>query len=276
MIHDRLRNLLDALMAGQVDRAQVLSTLLHDELMVDGMHQATVDTHRELRTGVPEVIFGLGKTAEQLLTIMQRLNAAGLEVGIRAADQAYAQGYRCLVMGEVGIGNTTPAAALISVFTGADVATVTGRGAGADDETLARKIGAIRKGIEVNAATPERPVAALAGVGGLEHAAMAGFVLGGAAHRLPVIVDGVIACSAALVADGLAPAASGYLIGGHNGVEAGIAVALRHLRLDPVVALDLRLGEGSGAVSVLPIVRGAAAILSEMATFDSAGVSGRE
>ena len=77
MIHDRLRNLLDALMAGQVDRAQVLSTLLHDELMVDGMHQATVDTHRELRTGVPEVIFGLGKTAEQLLTIMQRLNAAG-------------------------------------------------------------------------------------------------------------------------------------------------------------------------------------------------------
>ncbi len=201
---------------------------------------------------------------------------AGLEVGIRAADQAYAQGYRCLVMGVVGIGNTTPAAALISVFTGADVATVTGRGAGADDETLARKIGAIRKGIEVNAATPERPVAALAGVGGLEHAAMAGFVLGGAAHRLPVIVDGVIACSAALVADGLAPAASGYLIGGHNGVEAGIAVALRHLRLDPVVALDLRLGEGSGAVSVLPIVRGAAAILSEMATFDSAGVSGRE
>ena len=99
---------------------------------------------------------------------------------------------------------------------------------------------------------------------------------GGFSDRLPVIVDGVIACSAALVADGLAPAASGYLIGGHNGVEAGIAVALRHLRLDPVVALDLRLGEGSGAVTVLPIVRGAAAILSEMATFDSAGVSGRE
>ncbi len=201
---------------------------------------------------------------------------AGIEVGIRAANQAHAEGYRCLVMGEVGIGNTTPAAALISVFTGADAPTVTGRGAGADDETLTRKIAAIRKGIEVNGASADRPLETLAGVGGLEHAAMAGFVLGGAANRVPVIVDGVIACSAALVAVSLAPAASGYLIGGHNGVESGIAVTLAHLGLDPVVSLDMRLGEGSGAVTVLPIVRASALILREMATFDSAGVSGQD
>lgn len=198
---------------------------------------------------------------------------AALEVGVRAAREAVAEGYRCLVMGEVGIGNTTPAAALISVFTGVPARDVTGRGAGADDGMLARKVEVIERGIAVNRASAGDPLAALAGVGGLEHAAMAGFVLGGAAARVPVVVDGVIACSAALVAAALAPAASGYLIGGHDGVEAGIAVALRHLGLDPVVSLDLRLGEGSGAVTVLPIVRGAAAILREMATFDSAAVS---
>ena len=201
---------------------------------------------------------------------------AALEAGILAARQAVAEGYRCLVMGEVGIGNTTPAAALISVFTGADAATVTGRGAGADDATLARKVDVVRRGIAANAARADEPLAALAAVGGLEHAALAGFVLGGAAARLPVIIDGVIACSAALAAVALAPAASGYLVAGHDGVEAGIGVALEHLGIAPVVSLDLRLGEGSGAVTVLPIVRGAAALLREMATFDSAGVSGRE
>lgn len=201
---------------------------------------------------------------------------AAVEVGIRAAQEAVADGYRCLVMGEVGIGNTTPAAALITVFTGADAAAVTGRGAGADDATLARKIEVIRRGIAVNGASDADPLAALASVGGLEHAALAGFVLGGAASRVPVVVDGVIACSAALVAAALAPAASGYLIAGHDGVEGGIAVALRRLGLAPVVSLDLRLGEGTGAVTVLPIVRGAAAILREMATFASAGVAGGE
>lgn len=208
---------------------------------------------------------------------MTRADAvAALEVGIRAAQQAYEDGYRCLIMGEVGIGNTTPAAALVSVFTGADAAAVTGRGAGADDAMLAHKVDVIRRGIAVNAASAADPLGALAAVGGLEHAAMAGFVLGGAALRVPVVVDGVIACAAALTAVALAPAASGYLIAGHDGVEAGIAVALRHLGLDPVVSLDLRLGEGTGAVTVLPIVRGAAALLREMATFDSAGVSGQE
>lgn len=206
---------------------------------------------------------------------MSRADAtAALEVGITAAQQAVDDGYRCLAMGEVGIGNTTAAAALVSVFTGVDAAAVTGRGAGADDAMLARKVEVVRRGIEVNGTTAADPLGALAAVGGLEIAAMAGFLLGGAARRVPVLVDGVIACAAALMATGLSPAASGYLIGGHDGAEAGIGHALTTLGLVPVVALDLRLGEGSGAVSSLPLVRAAAAILREMATFASAGVSG--
>lgn len=199
-----------------------------------------------------------------------------VEVGIAAARQAVSEGFRCLVMGEVGIGNTTPSAALISVFTGVSPDSVTGRGTGADDEMLARKIRVIEEGIRVNGATPDDPLGALAGVGGLELAALAGFVLGGAACRVPVIIDGVIAGAAALAAVALAPAASGYLIAGHRGAEVGIGVALERLGLEPVVAFDLRLGEGSGAATILPIVRGAAAVLREMATFASAGVSERE
>lgn len=201
--------------------------------------------------------------------------ARAVEVGITAARQAVADGYRCLVMGEVGIGNTTPSAALISVFTGASPAEVTGRGTGADDEMLARKIAVIERGIRRNRASADDPLAALAGVGGLEHAALVGLVLGGAAAHIPVVVDGVIASSAALVAVALAPTASGYLIAAHRGVEAGIGVALAKLGLEPVVELDMRLGEGSGAATVLPIIRGAALILREMATFTSAGVSGK-
>lgn len=218
--------------------------------------------------GTADLASGPAMTREQAV--------AALEVGIAAAADAVAEGYRCLLTGEVGIGNTTPAAALVSVFTEADPADVTGRGAGADDEMLAHKVAVIARGIEVNEASDADPLAALAGVGGFEHAAMTGFILGGAAARVPVVLDGVIACSAALVACALAPAASGYLIAAHEGVESGIKVALAHLGLTPVVALDLRLGEGSGAATVLPIVRGSALLLREMATFESAGVSGSE
>lgn len=198
---------------------------------------------------------------------------AAVEVGISAARQAVAEGYRCLLTGEVGIGNTTAAAALISVFTGAEPAAVTGRGAGAPDAMLTRKIAVVARAIEVNGASASDPLAALASVGGLEHAALAGFLLGGAAARVPVVLDGVIACSAALVAVALAPAVRGYLVGGHNGAESGIAVALASLGITPVVSLGMRLGEGTGAAVALPVVRGAALLLREMATFASAGVA---
>lgn len=198
---------------------------------------------------------------------------AALEVGIEAANEAIDAGADVLLTGEMGIGNTTPASALIAVFSRLHVTTVTGRGAGADDDMLTRKVRVIDDALTLHRPDPADPLGVLAAVGGLEHAALAGFILGAAARRIPVIIDGVIAASAACVAAGFAEAVTGYLIAGHAGVEPGIKAALTWLDLQPLVDLDLRLGEGTGAALALPTVQASARILSEMATFDSAGVA---
>ncbi|MEZ5084943.1 MAG: nicotinate-nucleotide--dimethylbenzimidazole phosphoribosyltransferase [Tessaracoccus sp.] len=211
-------------------------------------------------------------TVEPAMTVDEA--RAALEVGIEAAEEAIAGGADCLMTGEMGIGNTTPSSALIAVFTGTSPADVAGRGAGADDEMLARKVDVIERAFALHRPVPDRPLEALAAVGGLEHAAIAGFILGGAAHRIPVILDGVIACSAALAAVALAPDAAGYLISGHAGAEPGIRVAVTHLGLTPLVDLGLRLGEGSGAALALPLVQSSARILGEMATFADTGIAG--
>jgi nicotinate-nucleotide--dimethylbenzimidazole phosphoribosyltransferase len=194
-------------------------------------------------------------------------------VGIAVAGDAVAQGNRLLVIGDMGIANTTPSAALISVFTGLGVAEVTGRGTGIDDAMLKNKVSVIEKAIRINEANAQDPVAALAAVGGLEHAGMVGFLLGAAALHTPVILDGVIACSAALVARAIAPTAAQYWIAGHRSVEPGATVALDDLGLTPLVDLEMRLGEGSGAALAVPLVQASARILREVATFDSAGVT---
>jgi nicotinate-nucleotide--dimethylbenzimidazole phosphoribosyltransferase len=192
------------------------------------------------------------------------------------ADRLIEEGDDCLLTGDMGIANTTASAALIAAFTAADAATVTGRGTGVDDRTLQRKVAAVRAGLHRNGVTAAGaaadPVAVLAAVGGLEHAALAGFVLAGAAHRVPVILDGVIAGAAALVAQALSPAVVDACIAGHRSAEPGHAHALRALGLRPLIELDLRLGEGTGAVLALPLVQAAAAALRDMATFDAAGV----
>lgn len=198
---------------------------------------------------------------------------AALEVGIEAANEAIDAGADVLLTGEMGIGNTTPASALIAVFSRLHVTTVTGRGAGADDDMLTRKVRVIDDALTLHRPDPADPLGVLAAVGGLEHAALAGFILGAAARRIPVIIDGVIAASAACVAAGFDELVTGYLIAGHAGVEPGIKAALTWLDLQPLVDLDLRLGEGTGAALALPTVQAAARILSEMATFDSAGVA---
>lgn len=198
---------------------------------------------------------------------------AALEIGIATAEEAIAAGADILVTGEMGIANTTPAAALIATFTGRDAAEVTGRGAGASDERHAHKIAVVRTALEVNQPDLAHPVETLAAVGGLEHAAMAGLVLGGAAHRVPVVVDGVIACSSALAAVAIAPASLDYLVAGHAGAEPGITAALKVLELPALLDLGLRLGEGSGAVLAVPVVQAAAHILAEMATFEDAAVT---
>jgi nicotinate-nucleotide--dimethylbenzimidazole phosphoribosyltransferase len=196
-----------------------------------------------------------------------------LEIGISTADEAVAAGADILVTGEMGIANTTPASALISVFTGQPAAAVTGHGAGSDDARHQHKIAVIDRALTVNRPDAEHPVEALAKVGGFEHGAMAGLILGAAAHRVPVVLDGVIACSSALLATAIVPAAAAFLVPGHAGAEPGITAALGSLGLPALLDLGLRLGEGSGAVLALPIVQAAAHILNEMATFEDAEVT---
>ncbi len=198
---------------------------------------------------------------------------AAVELGIAVAGQLVESGARCLLTGDMGIANTTPAAALIAVFTGSAPAIVTGRGTGIDDETLAHKTGVIAAALAKHTPDPADPLGVLATVGGLEHAALTGFILGAAARRVPVIVDGVIAASAALAAAAFAPDAVAAMVAGHRSAEPGAGVALAHLGLEPLLDLGMRLGEGSGAVLALPIVAAAVRVLHEVATFDSAGVS---
>lgn len=196
-----------------------------------------------------------------------------VETGIRVAGELVDGGAGILLTGDMGIGNTTPAAALIAAFTGVDPAEATGRGTGVDDETYARKVDVVRRALDRHTPDPADPLGVLAAVGGLEHAALCGLILGAAARRVPVLLDGVIAVSAALAAAAFAPDAAEAMVAGHRSAEPGATAALRHLGLDPLIDLGLRLGEGTGALLALPVVTGAVRVLHEVATFDSAGVA---
>jgi nicotinate-nucleotide--dimethylbenzimidazole phosphoribosyltransferase len=198
---------------------------------------------------------------------------AALVAGIDVAAELVDSGARLLVTGDMGIANTTPAAALIAAFTRSGAEQVTGRGTGVDDVTYARKVRVVRDALVAHAPNPSDPLGVLAAIGGLEHAALAGFVLAAAARRTPVVLDGVIAVSAALAAAAFAPDAVGAMIAGHRSAEPGATVGLRALNLSPLVDLGLRLGEGTGGVLAVPIVAGAVRVLHEVATFDSAGVA---
>ena len=196
-----------------------------------------------------------------------------LEHGIEIARDLVSAGNRCLITGEMGIANTTPSAALVCAFTGADPAQATGRGTGVDDDVLEKKVDVVRLALAANPVDPDDPIGTLAALGGLEHAALTGFVLGAAALRVPVLLDGVIAGSAALVAAAISPEALGACFAGHRSSEPGHSLALGHLGLRPLVDLEMRLGEGTGALLALPILQGSARVLREVATFDTAGVS---
>jgi nicotinate-nucleotide--dimethylbenzimidazole phosphoribosyltransferase len=221
----------------------------------------------KIRCGTSDLAVGPAMSREEAL--------AGILAGVAVADRLVEAGHDVLLTGDMGIANTTPSAALVSAFTGASPADVTGRGTGVDDTVWARKVAVVERAL---AARPvgEDPVEALASVGGFEHAGIAGLVLGAAANSVPVVLDGVIAGAAALVARALAPDSVGYCFAGHRSVEPGHSVALETLGLRPLVDLDLRLGEGTGAVLALPLVEASGALLREMATFDSAGVAHKE
>jgi len=206
---------------------------------------------------------------------------AALAVGVTVARDAVAgdgpsmPGARLLVCGDMGIGNTTASAALIAALTGGCAEDVTGRGTGIDDATWTRKSAIVAQAVRRLHGDAD-PITVLAEVGGLEIAALAGLAIGGAALGVPVLLDGVVSGAAALVAAALEPAVIGYLIAGHRSVEPGASAALAHLGLRPVLDLDLRLGEGTGAALAVPVVQSAARILGEMATFDSAGVTDKD
>ncbi|KOX20265.1 nicotinate-nucleotide--dimethylbenzimidazole phosphoribosyltransferase [Saccharothrix sp. NRRL B-16348] len=197
-----------------------------------------------------------------------------IETGRKLADDEVDGGADLLIAGDMGIGNTTPAAVLIAALTGSEPVAVVGRGTGIDDHGWMRKTAAIRDALRRARPVINDPVALLATSSGADIAAMVGFLAQAAVRKTPVILDGVVVGAAAIVAEELAPGARDWWVAGHRSVEPAHALALGHLSLEPLLEFDMRLGEGSGAVAALPLVVMATRVLAEMATFDSAGVSG--
>lgn len=213
---------------------------------------------------------GTANLAKEAAMTGQEAEAAVL-VGAEVAAKLVADGADLLVGGEMGIGNTTPSVAVIAALTGGPVEALTGRGTGIDDATLQRKAAVIARALR-RSGPPDNPLDLLAEVGGLEIAALAGFYLGAARARLPVLIDGVIALAGACLAVALAPPTAAYLIAGHRSSEPAATAALDWLGLEPLLDLELRLGEGSGAVLAVPLVVATAALMAEMATFHDAGI----
>lgn len=195
--------------------------------------------------------------------------------GIELAMDAGREGIGLIGVGEMGIGNTTPSAAITAVMTGKPVEQVTGHGTGLDEAGRARKVAVIQRALDLHRPDRTDPLDVLAKVGGLEIGGLAGIILGASSVRVPVVLDGFITGAAALIAVALAPACRDYLIASHQSVERGHRVILEHLGLQPLLDLHLRLGEGTGACLGMGLVGAAIKIYTEMATFDEAGVSDR-
>ncbi len=200
---------------------------------------------------------------------------AAITTGIELVTAEIAKGLDLVATGEMGIGNTTAASAIVAAITGRPVAEVTGHGTGIDDQRWRQKVALIEQALAVNCPNAADPLDVLAKVGGYEIGGLVGVILGAAAHRLPIILDGFISGAAALIATELYPAVRSYLIPAHTSVEIGHRILLEHMKLVPLLNLHLRLGEGTGAAMAMHLINDAVAILDEMATFTEAGVSGQ-
>lgn len=204
---------------------------------------------------------------------MSRARALALvQDGAARASSLAAAGFTAVAVGEMGIGNTTAASAMHAALLGLTAERVCGRGTGLDDDGVRRKVAVVERAVARHGDASD-PVETLASLGGHEIAFLVGVVLGCAAERVAAVVDGFVATAAALVAVRIAPAAAGYLVAGHRSPEPGHRFGLEALGLEPLLDLGLRLGEGTGAALALPLLRAAAAILAEMATFETAGVT---
>ena len=224
--------------------------------------------HAKVARGTADLSTGPAMTAEQC--------EQAVLVGAQLAQGLAAAGAAIIGTGEMGIGNTTAAAALTAALTGAAPESVVGRGTGLDDAGVAHKAAVVAESLRVNAGATVDPLEALAAFGGLEIAGLAGVVLGAASAGVCVVADGFISGAAALAAVRMAPAAAGYLFASHRSAEPGHTVVLEALGLEPVLDLDMRLGEGTGAALAIEIIDAACACMSGMATFAEAGVSGNE
>ncbi|MCS7179085.1 MAG: nicotinate-nucleotide--dimethylbenzimidazole phosphoribosyltransferase [Anaerolineae bacterium] len=241
-------------------------------VVVDAGVAADLEPHPALK--IRKIGYGAGNIARgPAMTREQAVQA--LETGIALVEEELSQGLDIVAPGDMGIANTTPAAAIAAAVTGLPPAEVTGRGTGVDDAGLARKIAVVEQALRVNEPDPKDGVDLLAKVGGFEIGVIAGIILGAAAHRIPAVLDGFICTAGALIAAAIAPAVTAYCIAGHNSLERGHSAMLRHLGLKPLLDLDMRLGEGTGAVLAMGLVEAACKILNEMATFAEAGVSER-
>lgn len=251
----------------------VLTALHRAELqIVDVGVDADFDTipgllHHKVAKGTRNMLHEPAMSDEQL--------AEAIAVGVEVAEDAVRAGQTMIAIGEMGIGNTTSASAMTCALTGATAAAATGRGTGLNLEAHTRKIDVIEAVGHKHFGRSSRPAPLdiLRCVGGLELAAMTGMILAAAEHRLVIVIDGFIATAAAAIAVALAPAVQGYLIAGHQSEEPGHKLLLEHLNLSPVLMLNMRLGEGTGAVLAMPIIESAVALYTQMATFTSAGVS---
>ena len=205
------------------------------------------------------------------MTRQQAIDA--IESGIQSVEAEMAKRVDIIGTGDMGIGNTTPSSAILAVFSGKSPRQVTGRGTGIGDAALDNKVRVIEQAITLNNPDPKDALDVLAKVGGFEIGGIAGLVLGAAYHRVPIVIDGLISSAGALVAKNLAPASTDYMIAAHQSVEPGHRYMLEELGLKPILNLNLRLGEGTGAALAMPIVESASRIIHKMLTFSDAGVT---
>lgn len=220
---------------------------------------------KKVRPGTANMAEGPAMSREQAV--------ASIEAGIEVAEAEIAAGADLLGTGDMGIGNTTPSSAILTVFSGAGMEQTVGRGTGIDTEALANKRDVVNRAIEVNRPDRNDGLDVLARVGGLEIGGLAGVILAAAAGRVPVVIDGFISGAAALVAASLCPGSRDYMIASHVSVEPGHKLMLEELGLKPMLFMDMRLGEGTGAALASSLVEASAKVLSEMATFGEAGVA---